>query len=286
MAEREIHYPAFMRSRSLRFAALVAFELLAVAALVRLGRLPYLHIGWSDLPGWLATTPAEDVLAAVCRVGALGCAVWLLAGTLLYALAVASRVPAAIQATSWLTVPAVRRAVDRTLAATLVGAGVLAAPGVAAADAGIVAAGGVPAGFATPPPLPVPLYRPLPASDPPAATHRRSAASYPEAGSPGSSRPPSAAPQPAPPPAAAAPQPVPPPTAAAPQPAPPPAPSTRIVVAGDDLWQIAVSQVGAEDRDRLVAYWGALIRLNRPHLRSGDPDLIHPGEVLRLPPLP
>jgi hypothetical protein len=30
-------------------------------------------------------------------------------------------------------------------------------------------------------------------------------------------------------------------------------------------------------------YWIRLVELNRPHLRSGDPDVVYPGEVIALP---
>jgi hypothetical protein len=33
------------------------------------------------------------------------------------------------------------------------------------------------------------------------------------------------------------------------------------------------------------SYWLELVRANTPALRSGDPDVVHPGEVLVLPPV-
>jgi hypothetical protein len=68
-------------------------------------------------------------------------------------------------------------------------------------------------------------------------------------------------------------------------------PGTRIVVRGDHLWAIAASHLSATlgrvGTDAEVDhYWRALIEENRSTLRSGDPDMIHPGEVLRLPPVP
>jgi hypothetical protein len=30
-------------------------------------------------------------------------------------------------------------------------------------------------------------------------------------------------------------------------------------------------------------YWIRLVELNRPHLRSGDPDVVYPGEAIALP---
>jgi hypothetical protein len=62
-----------------------------------------------------------------------------------------------------------------------------------------------------------------------------------------------------------------------------------VVVPGDNLWQIArveVTRVRGSDRvdDAQVArYWQRVIAANRSTLRSGDPSLIFPGEVVTLP---
>jgi nucleoid-associated protein YgaU len=53
---------------------------------------------------------------------------------------------------------------------------------------------------------------------------------------------------------------------------------------GDNLWAIARAALRGNARDAEIApYWEALIAANRSHLRSGDPNLIYPGEVLGLP---
>lgn len=62
------------------------------------------------------------------------------------------------------------------------------------------------------------------------------------------------------------------------------------VVSGDNFWKIAKNQVrnglGREPSNAEVAnYWVKLIDANRATIRSGDPDLIFPGEVFQLPPL-
>jgi LysM repeat protein len=74
----------------------------------------------------------------------------------------------------------------------------------------------------------------------------------------------------------------------APSPAPPARPSIGtpyVVQPGDNLWLIA--QRTLEQRARpareLVAYWHAVIEANASTLRSGDPNLIYPGEVITLP---
>lgn len=60
---------------------------------------------------------------------------------------------------------------------------------------------------------------------------------------------------------------------------------------GDNLWSIARANLArgtgrsqAELSNREVAvYWLRLVAANRARLRSGNPDLIHPGEYVRLP---
>ena len=94
-----------------------------------------------------------------------------------------------------------------------------------------------------------------------------------------------AAPAPVPPPA-----PAPAPSLPAPVPAgPSPTARTHVVVAGDNLWRIAANELarttGVADRRiaRSFPYWRAVIDANRATLRSGDPSLIFPGEIVTLP---
>jgi hypothetical protein len=62
---------------------------------------------------------------------------------------------------------------------------------------------------------------------------------------------------------------------------------------GDNLWSIAAAEVsaqaGAPRRDltnrQIARYWMSLLGLNRPSLRSGNANLIFPGEEISLPPL-
>lgn len=57
-----------------------------------------------------------------------------------------------------------------------------------------------------------------------------------------------------------------------------------VVVKGDHLWKISAQHVGAEAGNSEVApYWREVVDVNTPQLRSGDPDLIYPGEVVELP---
>jgi hypothetical protein len=71
---------------------------------------------------------------------------------------------------------------------------------------------------------------------------------------------------------------------------PRPVPARAYVVqSGDNLWRIArVTLADADHRltDLDVArYWRAVIEANRSTLRSGDPSLIYPGEIVSLPPV-
>lgn len=70
-----------------------------------------------------------------------------------------------------------------------------------------------------------------------------------------------------------------------------PALATTVTVAkGDHLWKIARRHLQAVMGDELssrqiTSYWRSLIVLNHDRLRSGDPNLIYPGEVIALPEL-
>jgi nucleoid-associated protein YgaU len=77
-----------------------------------------------------------------------------------------------------------------------------------------------------------------------------------------------------------------------------PAPETRgqaslVVVEGDNLWTIAGDHLaqarsggaGELTTREVTAYWLKVVEANAPNLRSGDPDLIYPGEMIVLPPV-
>jgi hypothetical protein len=78
------------------------------------------------------------------------------------------------------------------------------------------------------------------------------------------------------------------PSAPVPVPVPPAAARTYVVRAGDNLWLIAKAEVvrrggGAATEGRVAQYWQHVVAANRTTLRSGDPSLIFPGEVVALP---
>jgi uncharacterized membrane protein YgcG len=119
---------------------LLGLELAAVAGLHWLGRIEGLRIGWDKPVPWLLSSPVQDVLGALLRTVGLVMAYWLLASTLLYLLASLTRLPAAVRAVGWATLPVVRRVADHavavTLATSMVGGGTVgvAAPALAAQD--------------------------------------------------------------------------------------------------------------------------------------------------------
>lgn len=65
---------------------------------------------------------------------------------------------------------------------------------------------------------------------------------------------------------------------------PPPESESVVVVEGDHLWKISARHLGPDAADGEVApYWREVVAVNTPHLRSGDPNLIYPGEMVQLP---
>lgn len=297
-----------------RLAAVVVAEAGAVVLLHWLGSVAYLQVGWADPVAWAQRTAAEDVLLAAVRVGALAAAYWLLGSTVLYVLARATRVPAAVRAVQWAALPTVRRLADRVVAVTLSGSSLLGG-GVAAAQE---------------PPVPLPpapvlaeldpaVYEPTPAGDDsvgeawprmevplPAPPLRAPAGPDPADEIPASVTPPDG---PAPSPrestaAAADARPVaapprsersdrtpPQPLAAAGEAATPTAPTAHVVADGEHLWGIAAATLQRDwgrvpSTSEVGGYWRQLVEANRDRLRSSDPDLVHPGEQLVLPPTP
>ena len=64
----------------------------------------------------------------------------------------------------------------------------------------------------------------------------------------------------------------------------PPVDKVVTVEPGDHIWKISakhLSDIGSESR--VAPYWRRVIKQNLHNLRSGDPDLIYPGEVISLP---
>jgi hypothetical protein len=273
-------------------ALLVAGEAIAVAALHRLGGVEGFGIPRHDVARWLQQTPSEEVLLAGVRLAALVVAWWLLGSTLLYVSARVARLHGTAAALGWATLPAVRRWADRAAAVSIVAATALGVGRPAAADP-------PPTTRLTTAPVVIdadhrdPLNVPL---RPPSSVRTGQTADPP----PLPSMPPiDLTPVPGPPPTTAplVPSAQPPVVLVAPAPAiPPPSPpagATHTVARGEHLWSIAARQVATGTGNPLVdltpadiaPYWRRVVEVNRPRLRSGDPNLVFPGEVVELPPL-
>lgn len=284
-----------------RLVLLVGFEVAALVALHRLGAQPWLQVE-PDLRTWLAVASAEDAVVVALRYVALGAAWWLALTTGLYVVARLVRLPAAVRAVSWATLPAVRRVADRAVAVTIASSVVAGAPAAALAlPAPVVAEVAVAPGLDDPRALP-PLEAPGLAPDAAPPPDRRDGAA--DLTVP-------AAPPPAVLPAAAKPAPAPtdavsparaepssPPadpsseTAPGPAPAADPGSGTHVVAPGEHLWGIAAARVAGQRPDgpapgdaEVAVYWRRLVAANVGRLRSGDPDLVFPGERVVLPPL-
>ncbi len=238
-------------------------------ALHRLGSLDWLRIDFADLDGWARRSRIEDALAAVLRYVALIGAYWLAVSSGMYLIARLTGITRLIDATALLTLPAVRRMTDRLVIGTIA-ISTVAGPAIAVtshlSDAGVQTAD--------------PITTRLEADhvDDDSTDQIIDLTALDEEAleelvpSPSPSRP---APEP---------------------PARLESISVRadahlevIVTEGDHLWALAerrVSEVlGRPAADHEIApYWREVISSN-PGLRSGNPDLIYPGEVIVLPPM-
>ena len=64
--------------------------------------------------------------------------------------------------------------------------------------------------------------------------------------------------------------------------------TTAVVEKGDHLWSISAAHLAdrltrAPNAAEVTPYWREVIEVNKDRLRSGDPDLIFPGETVVLP---
>jgi hypothetical protein len=252
---------------------LVAVEVAAVLTLHRLGRVDGFAIPRRDLGRWLQQTPSEDVLLTGVRLVALVAAWWLLGSTLLYVAVRVARVHGAAHAIGWATLPIVRRWADRAAAVSIVAASALGAVRPAGANP--------PPTTSAPAPVVVDVDHrdrsTLP--DLPPSTARTGRSADPTPATTGPLVVPVVPVTPAPAPLASSP----------PSPA---SEATRTVSAGEHLWSIAASTVAVRTGRSVEAlspadiapFWARLVERNRSRIRSGNPSLVYPGEVVELPP--
>lgn len=288
--------PSRLRA-TMAWTALVAGSAAAVLVLHRIGNDPSFSVEWHRLWAWLGEHSVERTLLGLGRAAAFALVCWLAASTLLYTAARATRVPALIRGVEWMTLPAVRRLAGRVVAMSLT-VSTLATPTA-------VFAAGEPA---MPDPAehaavvavePAPRYVPVPAGDAPIAppTDDESDGYVPT---------PAGTVEAAPPPIAVTPRPLfagaldsgPGRSVAAEAIGPEVQSATsaaavaaeRTVRPGDHLWGIAAGHLrealGRSPSDaELATYWAHVVDVNRSGLRSGDPDLIFPGELVICPPV-
>lgn len=265
---------------------LLALVAAATAGLHALGNVPAFAVDLRSPLTWLDTSDPCDVIGALVRYVGLGIGYWVLVTTTLYyGVTLSGRGPRP----RWLrlvTLPPIQRMIDRTLAASL------AISIVATPVASLRAEESTP----TPPPVVFEV-----SSDGIPVPHIGTAERDQEEGdsAPYSVETDSVAPEPLPPqedPASPAIEPVPP----APEVSLPvvvsggvatPSVATTVeytVERGDNLWSIAANHlanlIGPDPSlTQVDGYWRTVIAANRDTLRSGDPNLIYPGEIITLP---
>lgn len=286
-----------MLSRMLGLGALLTGEVAAVVGLHLLGGLPWFALPAGEVGAWLTTSAPEDVIAALLRVAALGGAYWLVVSTVLYALARASRLPAAVGGAAWVTLPIVRRVADRAIAVTM--ATSLVGGSAPAALAGVD--GAAPAELPGAPLMEevgrgpesaVPFGQPPPPSLTPRSLPNPGWAEPAPAPAPGSGAPEGLADVP---------------DAGASQGEPPghadvadaragepgeASGGAHVVAPGEHLWAIAAADLAEGssreasqlDPEEIAPHWREVVEGNRGQLRSGDPHVIFPGERIELPP--
>ncbi len=263
-----------------RIVVLIALTASATLGLHTLGRTPGLAIDWARPLGWIDSSKPSDVVGAIFRLIGLGIGWWVLVTMVLYyaaGLLVGHR-----RRPRWLTLitlPPVRKVIDRVLATSL-------ALSIAATPVGPLRT------TATTAPERTPVVYELTGDGIP-VPHVGSAAPLQSGdGTDDATVPAPVSDQTAPP----EPVPVTPPSAMVPSASPIGATSvsrisdqgTYTVVVGDNLWEISATRLetvlGTPPTEAEIRqYWQAVIAANRPTLRSGDPNLIYPGELVTLP---
>jgi hypothetical protein len=255
-----------------------------VAALASMERLAPPGVTWGDPWRWLEATAPEEALIALATVAVRLAAVWVLASTTVTGLAMLSGRARLTAAASRFALPAVRRlamaTTTRVVAVTLA-----VTPGLVPVTASAL--------VATPPPSPAVTAadepdHPLPPFLVIAPGSDEVPTAVDEAGATAETVTTDTRPMPIPPfllteAGTATPVDTAPVTEASGA-----GPASYTVVAGDHLWAIAgrrLTEVRGQvpDEGEHARYWVRLVDANRGRIRSGDPDLIFPGEVIELP---
>ena len=257
-------------------------------------------------PGELLSAPPEEAVYGAVWLLAAAVTAWVALTSILSMFAYAARIPAAVRAVEWMTLPPIRRLSQRVSALMLAAAAGLASPAAAlqpppvpftAGPAEQAAAGAELTSERPAPPggtaVPVPL-RPSGREAGPQTAARLTSAAAPVPLRVGEQPPghhrtaaePAAARREGP----AAPIPLPARQETLPATdANPCGTNLYTVQPGDNMWSIAADCLAAREgeapsADRVAEVWRQVIDLNRSRIISGDPGLIFPGEQLLLPP--
>lgn len=261
--------------------AAIGIPMAAIRLLHVLGTDARMNLDLSDPLSWLDRAQPLDALSAVLRLGGLILGYYVLITTVAYLVAVSSGNRRLIGAIEPLALPFVRSLADRLIAGTIAVSALATpllgatptvddAPSPSDITANAIDADYVPTRYRTLEAQPTAT----PAED---ATGTRSAASRSASESAAAfrGRPTTSIPDP------------PSDRTAAPTTTPVSEP-VAIVKPGESLWSIAEDVVGQSlgrpplDHE-ISPYWRRLVDHNRVALRSGDPDLIYPGEEIELP---
>jgi len=308
----------------LRLVLLLTFEIGALIALHSVGRLSMMEIDTSDLSAWFRDTPPQDAIVAIVRLVALVAAYWLFLSTILYLAASATKVPGLIRSISWCALPGVRRVVDGALVLTIVGSSVIGSgrAAIAQEQSATTSAPAIEYVYTPRADADIPtatelsgspqVSAPTTTSGSTTTTTRaaegdgeyvpRAAGDIPDLPSTTTTAPTTTDPTPTTPQRPTPTTQIAPPTTApapAPTPAPIPAPTpdvrvngieTYTVVRGDNFWTISERHLESvlgrsASLDEVRTYWLRVIDENRDAIRSGNPNLIYPGEVFVLPPV-
>lgn len=289
------------RSATLTWLGIFGGAVAAIIALHAIGGDPQYSVVWSDLWRWLDGSP-DRVLLALGRVVALVLAYYIAGATLLYTAARLTRIPALIRSVGWATHPSIRRIAERAVAlsltvSTMAGSGV--GPALAQSDGGVVptpVVQQVDENGAIDVPVPFLIANPngTDQETPPVSTPTTQA---PEDAEPVVVPPFFLTPrqQDAPAPVEVPPHRVHPGEADHIDPVTATTGTKSAAIAydyvvekGDNMWLAAERHLedvmGRAPTDAETAtYWSHMIEVNRPLIRSGDPDLIFPGEIIVCP---
>ena len=234
---------------------------------------------WLPTPGEVIGAPPDEAIFGAIWLLSVSITVWVTLSTVLSVFAYLTRLPAAIRAVEWMTVPPIRRLARRS-AALILAVGTLSMTPVAGATelppvpfrvsdgqavTGTARSTGTPAETPAGIAIPVPLRAGEDASGFRAdllrdATAIGVAVPVPlQAGETSSDRQVGSV--------------------------------TYTVRPGDDLWSITAAHMTRQQGNPpavsgLTELWQKVVDLNRDRIRSGNPDLIFPGETLVLPQWP